>query len=179
MTRTRFVRTPFLANVLSALLLGLLLSACDRQDANMYHQSGVWDITRITTTTYDSVGTVTKVETATDVGQVAFIATDGRPGDDNGPGSVYPEVRFYLDKAAPIGLGLTYLLQYQPLEWYVDQHERHRVSFGANSFSVSGTPTIVYTLRRDTPDEQEWENLVAYPNNVIRRREVWQLRRVE
>ena len=172
-------RTPLSTNVLLGLLLGLLLSACDRKDANMYYQSGVWDVARITTTTYDSVGTVTNVETATDVGQVAFIATDGRPSDDSSPGSVYPEVRFYLDKPAPIGLGMNFLLQYQPLEWYVDQHERHRLSFGANAFAVNGTPTIVYTLRHDTPDEQEWENLIPYPNNVIRRREIWQVRRTE
>ncbi len=162
-----------------ALALALLpaVSACDRQDANTFSQSGVWDIARITTTDYAPDGTVQLVTTATDVGQVAFIPTDGRPATETEFGSTYPEARFYLDKAVPLEF-FNPILSDLPLEWFVDKHERRRVSVGVNGV-VNTATSVTYTIVSESADRQEWELVRPYANNVIQRREVWQVRRTE
>jgi hypothetical protein len=174
---------PSSLRLLFTLLLGgVLLSSCDREAINAREQSGVWDIQRVTATSYDTLGTVLSTVAATDAGQVAFINITGQSGSDN------DEARFYLDKVVPSRL-LSSLMGNNGssvtgtivTEWLVDQHERRRITlrpFTDNPFLA--LTTFIFTITDETSDTQRWQFIIGDPNgDHVMFREEWEVKRVQ
>ncbi len=165
------------------LLGGVLLSSCDREAVNAREQSGVWDIKRVTGTSYDTLGTVLSTETVTDAGQVAFINITGQSG------STDDEARFYVDKPVPSQIlaalsgnnGSASTSGTITAEWLVDHHERRRISLVPISDNpFVGLTAYIFTITDETNSTQRWEAVKGDGNgDLVLYREEWEMKRVQ